>query len=112
MLHLLYLLCVFYLGWKVFRWLFAALGRWFVRKQAEQFYTGMFGQQQPRSGRQNRNNPPTQPQKKKVFSRSEGEYVEFVEIQETETDAEQRKKNINVTYKKEEQVTDAEWQDI
>ncbi len=112
MLHLLYLLCVFYLAWKIFRWLFAQFGRWFMRKQAEKFYTGMFGQQPPRNSRQKRNNPSAPPQKKKVFSRSEGEYVEFVEIQETEIDAEQRKKNINVTYKKEEQITDAEWQDI
>lgn len=116
MLHLLYLLCVFYILWRMVRWLVPIIGRWLLRKQAEKIYTNVFGQRPPaggfRSGAYSEQTPAPAP-KKKVFDKFDGEYVEFVEIEETQTaSTNANNTRTEVRYKKEEQISDAEWQDI
>ncbi|WP_289856908.1 DUF4834 family protein [uncultured Muribaculum sp.] len=113
MLKLLYLLCVFYIFWRIFRWLFAIGSRWFIRRHAERMYTNFFGQQPPRgnSPRYGQKAEDKQP-KKKVFDKTDGEYVEFTDIEETEISSDEKTRQTNVSYKKEEQITDAEWHDI
>lgn len=113
MLKLLYLLCVFYIFWRIFRWLFTIGSRWFIRRQAERVYTNIFGTRPPRGDDRNyRQQPEQKPQKKKVFDKTDGEYVEFTDIIETETDTDKKTGRTTVSYKEEEQITDAEWHDI
>lgn len=114
MLHLLYLLCVTYIIWRVIRWLLPIVGRWLLRRQAEKIYTNVFGQQPPSGAdeRKHQHGPSAPAVKKKVFDKHDGEYVEFVEIEETRTSADENGKRKETTYIKEEQVSDAEWQDI
>lgn len=114
MLHLLYLLCVAYIIWRIVRWLLPIVGRWLLRKQAEKIYTNVFGQQPPRGGfgQQRQSGPAAPARKKKVFDKHDGEYVEFVEIEETRTESDENRTRKETTYIEEEQVSDAEWQDI
>ena len=49
-------------------------------------------------------------QRKKVFDKSDGEYVEFEEISVTKTAT--SSENGDIYYEREEQVTDAEWTEI
>lgn len=57
--------------------------------------------------RYNQHNNQRHHRKKKIFSRNEGEYVEFEEIQVTRTATSEE-----VHYEREEQVSDAEWTDV
>ncbi len=55
-----------------------------------------------------RHYPHSQPErKKKIFDKSEGEYVEFEEIASSGTE-----RRTHVSYETEEQVSDAEWTEI
>lgn len=51
------------------------------------------------------------PHRKKIFSKNEGEYVDFEEITVTRTTASESGPG-HVTYETEEQVSDAEWTEI
>lgn len=53
---------------------------------------------------------PAQPRKKKVFSKTDGEYVEFEEIECELT--EEYSSTSSDTYVREEQVSDAEWTEV
>ncbi|MCM1020659.1 MAG: DUF4834 family protein [Muribaculum sp.] len=114
MFRLIYLLCVFYICYRLLRWLFGLFGRWVVRKQTEHIYTNVFGRRPPRNGYPfggGRSQEPAKPTKKKIFDKSDGEYVDFVEIKQTES-SDTKSGSAEVKYKKEEQITDAEWHDI
>lgn len=52
------------------------------------------------------------PRKKKIFDRSEGEYVEFEEIIEERTTFRASASGEEIRYETEEQVSDAEWIEI
>ena len=57
--------------------------------------------------------PPQQPQRRKHFSREDGEYVAFEEIVvDTKTTATFTDDNSTTTVETEERIVDAEWEDI
>lgn len=84
--------------------LYAKAHRW-MRGVQQQYYDA----RQSSTGHQRNNQHNNQPhrRKKKIFSRNEGEYVEFEEIQVTRTATSEE-----VHYEREEQVSDAEWTEI
>lgn len=83
--------------------LYAKARRWMKGVQQQYYDTRQGTTEQQRAGGRN----PQPRRKKKIFSRNEGEYVEFEEIQVTRTSTSEE-----VHYEKEEQVSDAEWTDI
>lgn len=86
--------------------LYAKARRWMngVRQQYYDTRQGSAGHQL-----NNQHNPQQHRRKKKIFSRNEGEYVEFEEIQVTRSTSTSSEE---VHYEREEQVSDAEWTEI
>ncbi|MDE6801511.1 MAG: hypothetical protein K2J06_01955 [Muribaculaceae bacterium] len=86
-----------------------------LRKQARRMYEQMYGAQQraeePRRRKAGWSQPI--PHRKKIDS-SVGEYVRFQEIETAETVAEHTdaKENTTTTVAVEQQITDAEWEEI
>lgn len=74
---------------------------------------GQHGQQQSYRSTNYNNSPPhrQKSQRKKVFDKTDGEYVEFEEITVTNT-SRTTNSNDDIYYEREEQVTDAEWVEI
>lgn len=106
MLEILLILFILFFVWPLLRVVFAVRR---AQKQARKAYEEAFGR-----GRQQGNRESVSPEKEKIFDRNIGEYVEFEEIEcsqssETAPDGETKYgKNVKI----ERQVVDAEWEDI
>lgn len=104
-------------------WLLPKLFRGYMfvhraKKQAQQFYDQMYGGQQAQTEPKRRKGGWSKPvERRKKIDPSVGEYVRFSEIDVTET-AETTSasadgdKSSTTTYTVEQQVTDAEWEEI
>ncbi len=108
MIKIFILILLAFLIWPVVKMLFYLFNAHrFVKRQQESFrkaYSQAYGnaeRQNPDSGR--RRSP-----RKKVFSKSDGEYVEFEEIACERADSSESTAN----YVREEQVSDAEWTEL
>lgn len=101
---------------KAIRFIWRGVGQYKQQRSAwEQFYRQATGQEPPHAKSRSRNTKeqPKPRRKKKIFTKDDGEYVEFEDIivSETETTrtASETKKRTTVT---ESQIVDAEWEDI
>ncbi len=84
----------------------------YVRKQQEAFrdaYSRAYGEQS--GGRRYGTGPTPSRQRKKVFSKSDGEYVDFEEISCDVADR-YASATDGATYIREDQISDAEWTEI
>lgn len=90
---------IFIILWPVLRLLFAVKS---ATSRARQAFAGQ------QSGRQAQ--PQPQP-RKKVFTREDGEYVDFVDIAATPSESSERPSRSD-NFTPESQISDAEWEDI
>lgn len=82
-----------------------------TRRMYEQMYNNGFGQGDTPDGKNSGNNRSSgsrNQQRRKKIDPSVGEYVSFEEISDTRTTSQ----DTHTTYTVEQQVTDAEWEDI
>jgi len=101
------------------RFVLRGVGQYRKQRDAwEQFYRQATGQEPPLHGKDRKKKTTKEqakPRRRKIFTREDGEYVEFEDIivSETETttttNASETKKRTTVT---ESQIVDAEWEDI
>lgn len=87
----------------------------------EQFYRQATGQEPPHAGQSHRSKQEQQPHprtRRKIFTKDDGEYVEFEDIIVTETKtstsstSDGKKRTHTSTTTTESQIVDAEWEDI
>ena len=102
---------------KAIRFIWRGVGAYKQQRSAwEQFYRQATGQEPPRQkSRSKGSKEQTKPRRRrKIFTKDDGEYVEFEDIvvsetETTKTDNGTTKKRTTVT---ESQIVDAEWEDI
>lgn len=116
MFTLIFTILIVYLGWLVVKPLVAAyMRRSFARRVSNMFGQafdptgqGGFGQGAPR-----RDNAPQRPPRRKIFSREEGEYVEFEEVTVHTSASTSTPPPHNAPHTpREPQVSDAEWEEV
>lgn len=109
-----------WLLYKAVRFVWRGVGQYKQQRTLwEQFYRQATGQQPPHSSQNHRRHKEQQSHprhRRKIFSKDDGEYVEFedIEVSETKTSTtttstDGKKRTTTVT---ESQIIDAEWEDI